>query len=156
MCWQLKPFRWLKVHGEHLMITAATEQMLEAHCCCPLRPRGLLIPSSVCRPSFCTPSLSSHGNLHLTQQSHRHPVTSGAPCKHGSPLQLSLWLLSRENSTDQNINCTAQSTWRCVCVCVCVYRQEVISFIWTVNFGDWLSTHKNEAVCCWSCLIPFY
>lgn len=132
MFWQLKPFRWLKVHGEHLMITAATKQMLEAHCCCPLRHRGLLIPSWICWPSFCRLSFGSHGNLHLSWQRSKHLVTKHGSRKHGSPPQLLLWLLSRENSSDQNINHTVHSAKWYVC------GQKVILFIRTVNFGDWL------------------
>lgn len=61
-----------------------------------------------------------------------HLVTKDHSRKHASPLQLLLWLLSRENSSDQNINHTVHSAWWCVC------GQEVILFIWTVNFGDGL------------------
>lgn len=121
------------------MITAATKQMLEAHCCCPLRHRGLLTPSWIFWPSFCRLSFSSHGNLHLSWQ--RSLVTKEASRKNGSPLKLLLWLPSGENSSDQNINRTVHSVRWCVC------GQQVILFIMAVNFGDWLSSKQTKRQC---------
>lgn len=84
-----------------LMITAATKQMLEAHCCCPLRHRGLLIPSWIHWPGCCRLSFGSHGNLHLSGQRSKRLVTKDGSRKHTQPPQLLLWLMSGEKSTTQ-------------------------------------------------------
>lgn len=85
------------------MITAATKQMLEAHCCCPLRHRGLLIPSWLCWPSFCRLSFSSHGNLHLSRQCSQHLVTKDGPREHRSPLRLLLCCCLKTHLTKTSI-----------------------------------------------------
>lgn len=100
--WQLKPFRWPKARRERLMMTRAAEQMLKAHRCCPLRHRGLLIPSWILRPIYCILLFSSHGNLCLSWQHSLHLVTIDGCHKHWSFLQLLL-------SSHQNTKCSEYS-----------------------------------------------
>lgn len=103
-----------------LMITSA------AHCCRPLRHRGSLISSWICWPSFFRLSFSSHCNLNFLWQSSVHLVIKDGSHKHVSPLQL-LPRLFRQKCQSENQPLSTKHK---------VMREDIIFFMWTVNFGD--------------------
>lgn len=129
--WLPKPFCWLKARWENLMITAATEQMLEDHHCCPLRHKGLLISGWICWPSFSRLSFSSDGNLLYERQK----VTVQSTPWNNRQFSWS-WITSAAGENSRNIN------WAGYSIMWYVWRQEVIAFILIVLQTD--SLHNKD------------
>lgn len=109
--WQVKPFRWLKVHFWWLLLhpSKCWKPTAVAHSEAYSSPAGFAGQACADCLSVHMVTFISHGSTvaHLSR-------------KHISPLQLLLWLLSREN---QNISYAVHNARWCVC------GQEVILFI---------------------------